>query len=196
MIKKILFISSLCLAVGAECQTTKTKLIGLGMTPELAQYVASLSLSAKNDQYLQGRNAANTAFIDVLKVDSTDDTVLNSDTGDVIKLAVAGTTEITVNDDSLTFSGAAAKIVPGATSLTIKNNADSVDNLKITDAGVVTMAGQSLGWSYVTGANTACTTTCTYAAVFGVDLAAGASAPVLVGPSAATADACICAGPS
>ena len=80
MIKKILFISSLCLAVGAECQTTKTKLIGLGMTPELAQYVASLSLSAKNDQYLQGRNAANTAFIDVLKVDSTDDTVLNSDT--------------------------------------------------------------------------------------------------------------------
>lgn len=196
MIKKICFVLALSLISNAEAQTLKNSLVGLGMNSELSNYVAGLLPAGKNDQYLKGRNAANTAFIDVLKVDSTDDTVLNSDTGDVIKLSVAGTTELTVNDDSLTFSGAAAKIIPGATSLTIKNNADSVDNLKITDAGVVTMAGQSLGWSYVTGANTACTTTCTYAAVFGVDLAAGASAPVLVGPSAATADACICAGPS
>jgi hypothetical protein len=56
-------------------------------------------------------------------------------------------------------------------------------------------AGKSLGWTYVTGANAACTTTCGIsAAVFGVDLAGGATAPVLVGPAANTADACICAG--
>lgn len=54
----------------------------------------------------------------------------------------------------------------------------------------------SLGWSYVTGANTACTTTCTSAAVFGVDLAAGASQPVIVAAASATADACVCAGAS
>lgn len=58
-----------------------------------------------------------------------------------------------------------------------------------------TGTANSLGWTYVTGANTACTTTCGLAqAVFGVDLAGGATAPVLVGPTAATADACICAG--
>lgn len=108
--------------------------------------------------------------------------------------AIGGTTELTLADDQITFSGAAAEIVPGATSFAIKNNADAVNNLLITDAGTVTMAGNSLGWSYVTGANTACTTTCTFAAVFGVDLAAGASAPVIVGPAAATADACVCAG--
>lgn len=65
----------------------------------------------------------------------------------------------------------------------------------ITAGGAITSsASGSLGWSYVTGANTACTTTCTFAAVFGVDLAAGASSPVIVGPSDATADACVCAG--
>lgn len=124
------------------------------------------------------------------------DITYDAGTGDTHIFQVAGTTEATISDDQLAFSGAAAEIVPGATSLTIKNNADAVDNLKITDAGQVTMAGASLGWSYVTGANTACTTTCTFAAVFGVDLAGGATAPVIVGPAAATADACVCAGAS
>lgn len=50
----------------------------------------------------------------------------------------------------------------------------------------------SLGWSMVSGANTACTTTCTGAAVFGFD--AGTSLPV--GPTDATADHCICASAS
>lgn len=38
-----------------------------------------------------------------------------------------------------TFSTAAAKIIPGATSLTFRNNADSADNLSITDAGIVSL---------------------------------------------------------
>lgn len=167
-----------------------------GLSQECASSIVSINVYLANATWLKARNAANSADINVLEVDATDDTVLNADSGDIIKLAVAGTTEATLDDDKLTFTGAAAKIVPGATSFTIKDTANAVDNLKITDAGAVTMAGQSLGWSYVTGANTACTTTCTFAAVFGVDLAAGASAPVLVGPAAATADACICAGAS
>ena len=149
-----------------------------------------------NDTYAVARNAADDANINVWKVDATDDTVLNADTGDVIKLSVAGTSEVQISNDTITFTGAAGAIVPGATSLAIKDTAGSVNNLLITDAGAVTMAGASLGWSYVTGANTACTSTCTFAAVFGVDLAAGASAPVIVGPASATADACVCAGAS
>lgn len=52
-----------------------------------------------------------------------------------------------------------------------------------------------IGLEYVTGANTACTTTCVAAdgaAMFGVDLAAGASSPVIVEADDATADACLC----
>jgi len=39
---------------------------------------------------------------------------------------------------NLTFSSAAAKIIPGATSLTLRNNANNADNILIADAGGVT----------------------------------------------------------
>lgn len=53
------------------------------------------------------------------------------------------------------------------------------------------------GWAIVDQTdNQACTTGCTSAAVFGINLAAGATAPVIVGPSDATADVCLCAGAS
>jgi len=41
--------------------------------------------------------------------------------------------------NKLTFSTAASKIVPGATSLSLRNNADSADNLICLDAGSCTM---------------------------------------------------------
>lgn len=39
---------------------------------------------------------------------------------------------------SLVFTGATTKIIPGATNVSFRNNADSADNLLITDAGVAT----------------------------------------------------------
>jgi len=70
-------------------QTAKNDLIGLGMKPEIASYLAVQGLGEStlaNNTYLKVRNAANSANISVLKVDATDDTVLASDSGDVIKL--------------------------------------------------------------------------------------------------------------
>lgn len=62
---------------------------------------------------------------------------------------------------------------------------------------VTSSATGALGWAVVDGTdNTACTSQCTSAAVFGFNLAAGATAPVIVGPSDATADICMCAGAS
>lgn len=58
-----------------------------------------------------------------------------------------------------------------------------------------TLTGTSttnIGWTTVSAANQACDTTCTYGAVFGFDTG-GAT---IVGPSDATADVCVCAGPS
>lgn len=55
----------------------------------------------------------------------------------------------------------------------------------------------TIGWAVVDGTdNTACSSQCTTPAVFGFNLAAGATAPVIVGPSDATADICLCAGAS
>lgn len=72
--------------------------------------------------------------------------------------------------------------------------------LRIADTGNATFSGtvtsasvNTLGWTPVAGANTACTTTCTSACVFGIDSAA----PQTWLPcSDATADMCLCAGAS
>lgn len=45
---------------------------------------------------------------------------------------------------TLNFSTAACKIIPGATSITVRNNADTFDNLSITDAGDVRVPRGSL----------------------------------------------------
>lgn len=51
----------------------------------------------------------------------------------------------------LTISTAASKIIPGATSLSLRNNADSADNLIITNAGAVTIrAGLTVTASGIT----------------------------------------------
>jgi len=65
--------------------------------------------------------------------------------------------------------------------------------LTVTSAGAVatvpvTSSTDNMGWSIVAGANTACTTTCTFGAVFGWD----GTTPV--GPTSALADTCLCAG--
>lgn len=50
-----------------------------------------------------------------------------------------GTGSATTVAGNLVFSAAAAKIIPGATSLTFRNNADNASNIAITDAGAVTI---------------------------------------------------------
>lgn len=68
----------------------------------------------------------------------------------------------------------------------------------ITSTNTITSSRTTdLGWAVVDGTdNTACNTQCSSAAVFGLNLAAGATAPVIVGPADATADICLCAGAS
>lgn len=52
--------------------------------------------------------------------------------------ALSGVTTLAMSS-TLTMSASASKIVPGATSFSHRNNADSADNILITDAGVVTV---------------------------------------------------------
>lgn len=54
-----------------------------------------------------------------------------------LALGIAGTAEATFTDNALTLSGASFSVVPGATSLLFKNNANSATNLSIVDAGTL-----------------------------------------------------------
>lgn len=67
---------------------------------------------------------------------------------------VTVTTGLTLTTGSLTFGTAVSKIVPGATSISHRNNADSADNLLITDTGAVTIRSNltvSSGTHTITG---------------------------------------------
>lgn len=84
----------------------------------------------------------------------------------------------------------------GSTTLTEALRINSSQNTVA--AGTITSSKTTnLGWAVVDGTdNTTCEAQCTSAAVFGLNLAAGATAPVIVGPTDATADICLCAGAS
>jgi hypothetical protein len=101
---------------------------------------------------------------------------------------------------------ATVNIVSAATNSDITLNAaddvifqaQGVTKFTMDETGQFIGAGTAtIGWAVVDGAdNTACSTQCTTPAVFGFNLAAGATAPVIVGPSDAVADICLCAGGS
>ena len=76
---------------GVASADTVADLVGLGMNPELAELVASLSTTKSNAAWFKARNQANSADINIMSVDATDDTVLNADSGDLVKVSVAGT---------------------------------------------------------------------------------------------------------
>lgn len=69
--------------------TAIQNLMGLGMPAALAEQIADLSTGGgviANDTYLQWRNAANSANLDILKVTSGDLTILNSSLGTILSL--------------------------------------------------------------------------------------------------------------
>lgn len=175
--KKLVFSILLGVCVfpfSAYAQTVTNDLIGLGMKPELAEYIAGILPGGSvldNNTYLKGRNQADSADIDILKVDATDDTVLNADTGDTIKFAVAGTTEATLAANMLTLAS--------GTELTL--------------GGDIISTTTNIGAVVATGANTACNTTCAVAngaCVFGWDTSGTQSTNLAC--DGATADECLC----
>jgi len=73
-------------------QSVEDDLVGLGMKPEIANYLSGIlpgGAVLDNNTFLKGRNAADSADISILKVDGSDETYLNADSGDAIVLSVA-----------------------------------------------------------------------------------------------------------
>jgi hypothetical protein len=97
-----------------------------------------------NNKYFRGTNAANTTAYGIAAVNTSDKISFDLNArgsvfgaGAVFTGALSGITTLGMSS-TLTMSAAASKIVPGATSLSFRNNADSADNLLIADAGGAT----------------------------------------------------------
>lgn len=79
--------------------------------------------------------------------------------------------DVAVTAGNLTFGAASAKVIPGATSLLFRNNADGATNLSIADAGDVvirgtlTVSGASITGTLATAAQTAITSVGTLSAL-------------------------------
>ena len=110
---------------------------------------------------------------------------------------------VTTTTLTLTGSGAQSTITEG---LIVNNGAgtDEDDDFTVNvtggayeidaGAGTITSTANSAGWSVVAGADTACTTTCTSACLFGVNTASLTAD--IVDCADATADECLCMGAS
>ena len=80
--KKLLswIVSALAICQSAYAAVTPDDLMGLGMPGPLAEVVASIGTGSavlNNDTYFKARNAANSADLNVFKVDSSNNTIIN-----------------------------------------------------------------------------------------------------------------------
>ncbi len=93
--------------------------------------------------------------------------------------AQASAGDLTITAGNLIFTAASAKIIPGATSLLIRNTGDTASNIAVTDAGVVTITGAS-------AANARLIVQSTNASAFAVGRLGGTTPAFVVDASAAT----------
>jgi hypothetical protein len=102
--------------------------IGLsaGLGPVLPAHTVTGTLTAT------GSLVAGAAVAAATDVSAGNDVVAERD-------LVASTRDVRIIAGILKFSAAASRIVPGATSLALRNNANSADNLLISDAGAATI---------------------------------------------------------
>lgn len=102
-------------------------------------------------------------------------------------------------------TGGGCSLGTGAGDGCFADDLEAVDDFEVDDdstlrsdvaiGGLLTGSGTAAWWSVVSGANTACNTTCTAPCVFGFDSGA-ADAELIVACTDATADICVCAGAS
>ena len=204
---KRIFAIFLTLFIGigiAQAQTVENDLVGLGMAPELADYLAGIipaGAALDNNVTLKSDNQAGGGTVDLLKADTSDNTVLMSDEADIL-ITVSGTGDdiiATAIDDIVLQTQGSGDIITmagGGTTvdLTIADNMVTLaSGTELTLGGDIISTQTNIGATVATGANTACNTTCAVAngaCVFGWDTSGTQSTNVAC--DGATADECLC----
>lgn len=135
-------LAALSIYGGSLLAATVDDLVGLGMKPELAEYVAGLSTVLSNAEWIQATDQAGTGTVNMIRVDATDDTVINCDSGDLCKISVAGTPVAAV--------GAAtpvAAFTPGAAANWVINGTVSALDSIIANGGLTFPANKGLTYT-------------------------------------------------
>lgn len=129
--KKILLLVALLVATSAHAQSTRTQatanLMGLGMPGQLAAEVAGLSTGLgviSNATYLKWRNAANSANIDALRVNASNQVVL-------------------APNDTLILNQSSGSAYFGGSLLGDGNNLLGIDSTDAADSFLVQISGAS-----------------------------------------------------
>lgn len=152
-------------------------------------------LMTMTGQLVVNRSDTQIAYFDNPAGGGTGRIGVDSETNSGISLYVAGVNMFTFF--AVDFIGTSEKDF-GVWNEVLNGKAFSIDgaNNNADFSAAITSSGTgSLGWTPVSGADTACNTTCTSACVFGFNLTAGVPGSPLACTDA-TADVCICAGAS
>jgi len=140
----LISILSALLLAGPSFAGTTDDLVGLGMKPELAEYVAGLSTVLSNAEWIKATDQAGTGTVNMMKVDATDDTVVNADSGDLLKVSVATTPVAAIGAPT-----PAAAFTPSAAADWIINGEiialDAVTGTAFKSSGAFTGAGIMVG---------------------------------------------------
>ena len=144
-----LFLILILLGIADESkgQVTAQDLMAVGMPVEQANIVAGVFTGGAvigNNAYIKARNAAGSANINILKVDSNDDLVINSDTSDLIKLQLSADTNrlfsFNASSDTahtLTFGDSGTTAAQTLTISSSTSDADDDTRLILTGGGAV-----------------------------------------------------------
>lgn len=131
-----LFVLIFGMSQSAFATPTASDLSGLGMEPTLADKVAQLGLLyITNNSWLQIKNAAGNADVDILRLDGSDNLEINVGSGKVINLSVAKTPEAIVSNDRIRFTGNQG-VVAAPTGVAISAGAADTPNHFLSNTGL------------------------------------------------------------
>lgn len=134
----------LALPLQGFCQTVEKDLVGLGMSPEVADYLAGIipaGAALDNNVYLQGDNAAGSATINIAKINASDDTVINSSASDELILQLEDDTDrqlhlAAASDTAMTMKFGNTTGTPAAQVFTLSaNSTDALDDGQLVFSG-------------------------------------------------------------
>lgn len=102
----LIAVALLVCAAPLQAQPKVADLMSFGMNDFLANKLAEDGADPfrSNNVAVKMKDAAGTP-VPVLKVDASDDTILDAASGDIVKIAVASTPEIEIISDTVTFTG-------------------------------------------------------------------------------------------
>lgn len=139
----------------AQAQTVEDDLVGLGMSAELADYISGILPAGAvldNNTYFKARNAGNSADVNLVKLNASDDTVINSSASDDLILQLEDDASRQILFDAASDAAIAMKFGDAGTTatqiLTISASTSDADD----DSSIQLAGGGAFGTDGTRGA--------------------------------------------